>query len=74
MAGEKAFEVEGVVIEALPNKTYWVELSNGHKVLAFVAGRVKQGFAGLAPGDKVKLQMSPYDLSEGRIVVETKKI
>jgi translation initiation factor IF-1 len=74
MAGENAFQVEGVVVEALPNKTYRVELSNGHKVLAFVAGRAKQSFGGLTPGDRVKLQMSPYDLSEGRIVAETKPI
>jgi translation initiation factor IF-1 len=74
MAGEKAFEVEGLVIEALPNQTYRVELSNGHKLLAFVAGRAKRNFAGLAPGDKVKLQLSSYDLSAGRIVVESKKI
>ena len=69
-----AFKVEGVVIEALPNGTYRVELANGHRLLAFVAGRAKKSFAGLKPGDKVKLQMSPYDLSEGRIFVETKKI
>jgi translation initiation factor IF-1 len=50
-----------------------VQLVNGHKLLAFVAGRAKQTFAGLAPGDKVKLQLSPYDLSAGRIVVETKR-
>jgi len=74
MAGEKAFEVEGVVIEALPNRTYRVELSNGHRLLAFVAGAAKRNFAGLAPGDRVKLRLSPYDLSEGRIVIETKKI
>ena len=74
MAGESAFKIEGVVVEALPNKTYRVELLNGHKVLAFVAGKAKQTFAGLTPGDKVKLQLSPYDLSEGRIVVDTKKI
>jgi translation initiation factor IF-1 len=74
MAGESAFKVEGLVVEALPNKTYRVELLNGHKVLAFVAGKAKQSFAGLTPGDKVKLQLSPYDLSEGRIIVETKKI
>ena len=73
MAGESAFKVEGVVVEALPNGTYWVELSNGHKVLAFVTGKAKQSFAA-RPGEKVKLQMSPYDLSEGRIVVETKPI
>ena len=71
MAGESAFKVEGVVVEALPNGTYWVELSNGHKVLAFVTGKAKQSFAAQA-GEKVKLQMSSYDLSAGRIVVETK--
>jgi translation initiation factor IF-1 len=73
MAGESAFKVEGLVIEALPNKTYWVELSNGHKVLAFVTGKAKQGFA-VQPGEKVQMQMSSYDLSAGRIVVETKRI
>ena len=74
MAGTDAFQVEGVVSEALPNKTYRVELANGHRVLAFVAGRAKQTFAGLAPGDKVTLQLTPYDLSTGRIRVETKTI
>ena len=73
MAGEDAFKVEGVVLESLPNKTYRVELANGHKVLAFVVGRAKKSFAGLQPGERIKLQMSPYDLSEGRIIVETKK-
>jgi translation initiation factor IF-1 len=73
MAGEDAFQVEGLVVETLPNKTYRVELANGHKVLAFVAGGAKHSFGGLQPGEKVKLQMSPYDLSVGRIVVETKK-
>jgi translation initiation factor IF-1 len=72
MAGDRAFQVEGVVIESLPPGMYRVELSNGHRVRAFVAGRAKQTFAGLTPGDKVKLQMSPYDMSEGRIVIETK--
>jgi translation initiation factor IF-1 len=74
MAGEKAFEVEGVVMAVLSSRTYRVELPNGHRVLAFMAGRAKRDFAGLAPGDKVKLKLSPYDLSEGRIVVETKTI
>ena len=71
MAGESAFKVEGVVVETLSDRTFRVELSNGHKVLGFVAGRTNQQFAGLRPGEKVKLQMSPYDLSEGRIIVET---
>jgi len=61
------------VIEARPNHTYRVELANGHRLLAFMAGRVKQRFAGLAPGDKVALQLTPYDLSVGRIMVETVK-
>lgn len=72
MHGTDAFQVEGVVIEARPNRTYWVELSNGHRLLAFVAGRAKQSFAGLMVGDKVKLQLTPYDLTTGRILVETK--
>lgn len=74
MAGAGGFQVEGVVREALPNGTYRVELANGHRLLAFVAGRARQNFAGLAAGDKVKLQLTPYDLSQGRILVETKKI
>ena len=74
MAGKNAFTVEGVVIEARPNRTFWVALGNGHRLLAFVAGRAKQRFAGLAPGEKVKLQLTPYDLSVGRILVETKTI
>ena len=74
MPGENAFQVEGVVSEALPNGSYRVELVNGHRVLAFVAGRAKKTFAGLTPGNKVKLQLSPYDLSAGRILVETKTI
>ena len=73
MAGEDAFKVEGVVVEVLPKKLFRVELSNGHKVLAYAIGKAKESFAARA-GDKVRLQMSPYDLSEGRIIVETKKI
>ncbi len=74
MAGTDAFQVEGVVIEARPNQTYQVELANGHRLLAFVAGRAKKTFAGLAAGDKVKLQLTPYDLTTGRILVGTKTI
>jgi len=61
-------------MEARPNRTFGVELANGHRLLAFVAGRAKQRFAGLAPGDKVKLQLTPYDLSVGQILIETKTI
>jgi translation initiation factor IF-1 len=74
MAGKDAFLVEGVVIEARPNRTFCVELANGHRLTAFVAGSAKLRFAGLVPGDKVKLQLAPYDLSVGRILVETKTI
>jgi translation initiation factor IF-1 len=70
MAGENAIQVEGVIVEVLPNRTCRVELSNGHRVLAYMAGRARLSFARLAPGDSVHLEMSPYDLSEGRIVME----
>jgi translation initiation factor IF-1 len=72
MPGADAIKVEGVVVEALPNKTYRVELANGHRVLAFVPGRARLQFVRFALGDKVKLEMSPYDLSEGRIVLTAK--
>ena len=72
MAGEEAFRVEGRVVEALPNGTFRAELKNGHRLTAFVAGRAKKNFAGLKPGDKIKLQLTPYDLSVGRILVKIK--
>ena len=72
MREEDAFKVEGRVIEVLPNGTYRAELKNGHRLTAFVAGRTKKNFAGLKAGDKVRLQLTPYDLSVGRILVETK--
>ena len=74
MAGEDAFKVEGLVVTALSNKLYQVKLANGHRLLAYVAGRARLSFAQLSPGDKVMLEISPYDLSQGRILVETKKI
>ena len=74
MPGNEAFKVEGRVIEARANRTFCVELANGHRLTAFVAGRAKQLPGGPAPGDTVKLQLTPYDLSVGRILVETKKI
>jgi translation initiation factor IF-1 len=57
-------------VEVLPNKTYRVELPNGHRVVGFVPGRARMNFVRFGLGNKVKLQMSPYDLSEGRIVVK----
>jgi translation initiation factor IF-1 len=72
MAGDEAFKVDGRVTEVLPNGTWRAELKNGHCLTAFVAGKAKKNFAGLKSGDKVKLQLTPYDLSVGRILVETK--
>jgi translation initiation factor IF-1 len=72
MAGDEAFKVDGRVTEVLPNGTWRAELKNGHRLTAFVAGKAKRNFAGLKSGDKVKLQLTPYDLSVGRILVETK--
>jgi translation initiation factor IF-1 len=72
MAGDEAFKVDGRVTEVLPNGTWRAELKNGHRLTAFVAGKAKKNFAGLKSGDKVKLQLMPYDLSVGRILVETK--
>jgi translation initiation factor IF-1 len=71
MAREGAIEVEGAIVEVLPNKMYRVELANGHRLLAYMTGKARLSFARLATGDKVRLEMSPYDLSEGRIIVET---
>ena len=71
---EEAFRVEARVIEVLPQGIYRAELRNGHCLTAFVVGRDKKNFAGLKTGDAVKLQLTPYDLSVGRILVETKKI
>jgi len=68
MAKEELIEVEGTVLEALPNAMFRVELENGHKVLAHVCGKMRMHFIRILPGDKVKLELSPYDLSRGRIV------
>jgi len=72
MAKEAAIEVEGTVIETLPNAMFRVELENGHKVLAHVSGKMRMNFIRILSGDKVKLELSPYDLSRGRIVYRTK--
>ena len=74
MSGEDAFKVEGIIVESLPNRTYRVALSNGHRLLGFVPGKAKFALPPFAVGDKVRLELSPYDLSEGRIVVDRKKI
>lgn len=72
MPGTDAFKVEGVVVEALANGTYRVELANGHRLLGFVAGKARVKCAGFKPGTRVKLALSPYDLSQGRIFLETR--
>ncbi len=69
-----ALRVECRVIEAMPNGTFRVALANGHRLLAFTTSRTKQEFAGTKPGDKVKLQLTPFDLSTGRLVLEKKTI
>ncbi|MFH0771262.1 MAG: translation initiation factor IF-1 [Candidatus Omnitrophota bacterium] len=72
MAKEEAIEVEGVVLEALPNAMFWVELENGHKVLAHVSGKMRMNFIRILPGDRVKMELSPYDLTRGRITFRVK--
>ncbi len=67
MAKEDAIEVEGTVTEALPNTQFRVELDNGHNVLAHISGRMRMNYIRILPGDKVKVELSPYDLDRGRI-------
>jgi translation initiation factor IF-1 len=67
MAKEELIETEGKIVEALPNAMFKVELENGHLVLAHVSGKMRMNFIRILPGDKVKLELSPYDLSRGRI-------
>lgn len=68
MAKEDAIEVEGTVTQALPNARFRVELESGHEVLAHISGKMRIHFITIKPGDKVKLELSPYDLTRGRIV------
>ena len=67
MAKEEGISVEGTVIEPLPNAMFRVELDNGHKVLAHVSGKMRKFFIRILPGDKVTVELSPYDLTRGRI-------
>ena len=68
MSKTDVIEIEGVVVEILPNAMFKVELENGHIVLAHISGKLRMNFIKILPGDKVTLEMSPYDLSKGRIV------
>ncbi|MBA7484774.1 Translation initiation factor IF-1 [subsurface metagenome] len=72
MTKKEAIEVEGTVVEALPNATFRVELPNGHMVLAHVSGKIRVHYIRVLPGDKVLLELSPYDLSRGRITYRFK--
>jgi len=72
MAKEESIEVEGTVLEPLPNAMFRVQLENGHKVLAHISGKMRMHFIKILPGDKVKLELSPYDLTRGRITYRAK--
>ena len=72
MAKEESIEVEGTVLEPLPNAMFRVELDNGHKILAHVSGKMRMHFIRILVGDKVKVQLSPYDLTRGRITYRYK--
>ena len=72
MSKEDVIEVSGRIIEALPNATFQVELENGHKILAHVSGKLRMNFIRILPGDKVTVEMSPYDLTKGRITWRAK--
>jgi len=72
MAKEEVIEVEGTVIEPLPNAMFRVELENGHKVLAHISGKMRMHFIKILPGDKVTVELSPYDLTRGRIIYRSK--
>ena len=67
MAKEEAIQVEGTIVEPLPNAMFRVELENGHKVLAHISGKMRMHFIKILPGDKVTVELSPYDLTRGRI-------
>ena len=67
MAKNDVIAVEGTVLEKLPNAMFSVELENGHQILAHISGKLRMNFIRIIPGDKVKIEMSPYDLSKGRI-------
>lgn len=72
MPKEEAIEVEGTVLETLPNAMFRVEMDNGHKVLAHISGKMRMHFIKILPGDKVTVELSPYDLSRGRITYRSK--
>ena len=72
MAKEEKIEVEGTILEALPNAMFRVEMEGGHKVLAHISGKMRMHYIKILPGDKVTVELSPYDLSRGRITFRLK--
>lgn len=72
MAKEDIIEVEGTVVEALPNTNFKVELENGHQILAHISGKLRMNYIKILPGDKVRVELSPYDLTKGRITWRAK--
>lgn len=72
MAKEEAIEVEGTIIEPLPNAMFRVELDNGHKVLAHISGKMRMHYIKILPGDRVTIELSPYDLTRGRVTFRAK--
>ena len=72
MAKDDVIELEGTVIEALPNATFKVEIPGGHQILAHISGKLRMNFIRILPGDKVTMEMSPYDLTKGRITWRSK--
>lgn len=72
MSKEDVIEIEGTVVESLPNAQFIVEIPNGHKLLAHISGKLRMNFIRILPGDKVTLEMSPYDLTKGRITWRSK--
>lgn len=72
MAKQQSLRVDGTIVEALPNAMFRVELENGHKVLAHISGKMRMHYIKILPGDKVSLELSPYDLTKGRIVYRYK--
>ena len=72
MAKSDMIEVEGVVVESLPNTTFQVDILNGHTILAHISGKLRMNFIRILPGDKVTVEMSPYDLTRGRITWRSK--
>ena len=72
MAKDDMIEVEGVVLESLPNTTFQVDIGNGHTILAHISGKLRMNFIRILPGDKVTVEMSPYDLTPGRITWRSK--